>query len=73
MPDAHADFVFSVLGEEFGFFICAFVVLLIAFIVVYGMLKALKENNIFTSKIPRYAGGKMFLYVSIIGLWFILA
>lgn len=47
LPDAHADFVFSVLGEEFGFFICAFVVLLIAFVVVYGMLKVLKENDLF--------------------------
>ncbi|MBR1734030.1 MAG: putative lipid II flippase FtsW [Alphaproteobacteria bacterium] len=48
LPDAHADFVFAVLGEEFGFFICAFVVILIAFIVVYGMLKALKESDLFT-------------------------
>lgn len=48
IPDAHADFVFAVLGEEFGFFICAFVVILIAFVVVYGMLKALKDNNLFS-------------------------
>jgi cell division protein FtsW len=48
LPDAHADFVFAVLGEEFGFFICVFVVALIAFIVVYGMLKSIKENNLFS-------------------------
>lgn len=48
LPDAHADFVFAVLGEEFGFFICVFVVILIAFIVVYGMLRALKESDLFT-------------------------
>jgi cell division protein FtsW len=48
LPDAHADFVFSVLGEEFGFFVCVFVVLIIAFIVAYGMLKTLKENNLFS-------------------------
>lgn len=48
LPDAHADFVFAVLGEEFGFFICAFTVFLIGFIVIYGMLKALKENDLFT-------------------------
>lgn len=47
IPDAHADFVFAVLGEEFGFFICAFVVVIIAFIVIYGMLKSLKEGNLF--------------------------
>ena len=48
MPDAHADFVFAVVGEEFGFFICALIVLLIGFVVVYGMLKALKENDLFS-------------------------
>ncbi|MDR1375737.1 MAG: putative lipid II flippase FtsW [Holosporaceae bacterium] len=47
VPDAHADFVFAVLGEEFGFFVCTFVIILIAFIVIYGMLKSLKENNLF--------------------------
>lgn len=47
IPDAHADFVFAVLGEEFGFFICTFVVAVIAFIVVYGMLKSLKERDLF--------------------------
>ncbi len=45
LPDAHADFVFSVLGEEFGFFVCAFVVILIGFIVVHGMLRTLKNNT----------------------------
>jgi cell division protein FtsW len=47
LPDAHADFVFAVLGEECGFFICILVVIVIAFIVIYGMLKTLKENNLF--------------------------
>ncbi|MDR0677077.1 MAG: putative lipid II flippase FtsW [Holosporaceae bacterium] len=47
LPDAHADFVFSVLGEEFGFFICSFVIILIAFIVIYEMLKIIKENDTF--------------------------
>jgi cell division protein FtsW len=47
LPDAHADFVFSVLGEEFGFFVCVLVIVIIAFIVIYGMLKATKESNLF--------------------------
>jgi cell division protein FtsW len=48
LPDAHADFVFAVLGEEFGFLVCVLVVAIIAFIVVYGMLKTIKENNAFS-------------------------
>lgn len=48
LPDAHADFVFSVLGEEFGFFVCALLVLLIAFIVIHGMIKALQKENMFS-------------------------
>ncbi len=48
LPDAHADFIFAVLGEEFGFFVCVFVVIVIAAIVLYGINKALKENNMFT-------------------------
>jgi cell division protein FtsW len=47
LPDAHSDFVFSVLGEEFGFFVCVTVTVIIAFIVVGGMLKAMKENDHF--------------------------
>lgn len=48
IPDVHADFVFAVIGEEFGFFICVFLVLVIAFIVIYGMIKSMKENDLFT-------------------------
>jgi cell division protein FtsW len=48
IPDVHADFIFAVLGEEFGFFICVFVIIIIAFIVIYGMLKILKKNNLFS-------------------------
>lgn len=48
LPDAHADFVFAVLGEEFGFIFCLILVLIIGFIVVYGMLRAMRERDHFT-------------------------
>lgn len=48
LPDAHADFVFAVLGEEFGFIFCVILVLIIGFIVVYGMSRAMKERDHFT-------------------------
>lgn len=47
LPDSHADFVFSVAGEEFGFLFCVFVLLLFSFIVVRIFWLARKENNFF--------------------------
>ncbi|MDR1551684.1 MAG: putative lipid II flippase FtsW [Holosporaceae bacterium] len=47
LPDAHSDFVFAVLGEEFGFIVCLFVILLIASLVIYGLIKTVKSNNLF--------------------------
>ena len=36
LPDAHADFVFAVAGEEFCVVICLAIVALFAFIVLRG-------------------------------------
>ncbi len=49
IPDAHADFVFSVAGEEFGFIMCLFIVSLFLFLVVRGLYFAHKEHNKFLS------------------------
>ena len=43
LPDSHTDFLFSVIGEEFGAVTCLFVVALFGFIVVRGMISA-REN-----------------------------
>ena len=42
LPDAHADFVFAVAGEEFGFLVCLFLLSIFAFIVMRGLLKLLR-------------------------------
>ena len=47
LPDAHADFVFAVMGEEFGMLICLVVLSLFAFIVVRGLLRVLAEYDEF--------------------------
>ncbi len=47
LPDAHADFVFAVAGEEFGMVICLVILALFAFIVVRGMVKLLAETDLF--------------------------
>jgi cell division protein FtsW len=47
LPDAHADFVFAVAGEEFGLIACVLVVGLFAFIVLRGFSRLLQEGNLF--------------------------
>ncbi len=47
LPDAHADFVFAVAGEEMGLVFCLVVVALFAFVVLRGFARVLHENNYF--------------------------
>ena len=47
VPDAHADFVFAVAGEEFGLFLCLFVVILFAFIVLRSLIRAMNDSSLF--------------------------
>ncbi|MBT1156237.1 putative lipid II flippase FtsW [Aminobacter anthyllidis] len=51
IPDSHADFIFSVAGEEFGIILCLAIMAIFAFIVLRGLRTALKEHDDFT----RYA------------------
>lgn len=47
LPDAHADFVYAVAGEEFGMVLCLIILAVFAFIVVRGLLRLLKEQDLF--------------------------
>ncbi|WP_372623481.1 FtsW/RodA/SpoVE family cell cycle protein [Falsiroseomonas sp.] len=47
LPDAHADFVFAVAGEEFGLVICLVILALFAFVVVRGLVRLLGETDLF--------------------------
>ena len=47
LPDAHADFVFAVAGEEFGMLVCLFILGIFAFIVVRALLRLLAETDEF--------------------------
>jgi cell division protein FtsW len=47
LPDAHADFVFAVTGEEFGMILCTIVLAIFAFIVLRGLLRLLQEHDPF--------------------------
>jgi cell division protein FtsW len=45
LPDAHSDFIFSVIGEEFGFFAGIVLVSLFAFIILRVLFRALEEKD----------------------------
>jgi len=47
LPDAHADFVFAVAGEELGLIVCLVIVALFAFIVLRGFSRMLQEGNLY--------------------------
>ena len=47
LPDAHADFIFAVAGEEFGALMCLVIVGLFAFVVLRGLARLLEETNLF--------------------------
>ena len=47
LPDAHSDFIFAVVGEEFGMALCLVVLGLFGFIVLRGLLRLLAEQDLF--------------------------
>jgi cell division protein FtsW len=47
LPDAHTDFAYAVVGEEFGFIACLLLVILFAFIVLRILNRAKKEPDPF--------------------------
>lgn len=47
LPDAHADFIFAVVGEEFGLIACLVVLALFVFIVLRGFSRVLKDQDLF--------------------------
>lgn len=48
IPDAHADFILAVAGEEFGLIACLLIVATFAFVVLRGFSRAVKDENLFT-------------------------
>jgi len=47
LPDAHADFIFAVAGEEFGLIACLLLVALFVFVVLRGVSRVLKSDDVF--------------------------
>lgn len=47
LPDAHTDFIFAVIGEEFGLIACLAILALFAFVIFRGLMHLLHENEPF--------------------------
>lgn len=48
LPEAHTDYIFSVIGEEFGLIACAVIVVLYATIAARVLLRLQEEDDLFT-------------------------
>jgi len=48
IPDAHTDFVFAVVGEEYGIFSCAMILVVFAYLITRIVKRALEEEDLFT-------------------------
>lgn len=47
LPEAHTDYIFSVIGEEFGLVACALVVLVFSALVLRVLIRLTSEDNLF--------------------------
>ena len=48
LPEAHTDYIFSVIGEEFGLITCAIIVILYLAIIARVLVRLADEENLFT-------------------------
>jgi len=49
LPDAHTDFIFAVAGEELGMITCVAIILLFAFVVIRGLARLAREEDVFVT------------------------
>jgi cell division protein FtsW len=47
LPEAHTDYIFSVIGEEFGLITCGLIVLLYCGLVLRVLMRLVNEDNLF--------------------------
>ncbi|MFC4254623.1 cell division protein FtsW [Altererythrobacter xixiisoli] len=69
LPEAHTDYIFSVIGEEFGLLICALVVMLYLAIVMRVLMRMMNEENLFivlaTAGLIALFGGQAFINIMV--------
>ncbi|MEJ5978716.1 putative peptidoglycan glycosyltransferase FtsW [Novosphingobium sp. PS1R-30] len=67
LPEAHTDYIFSVIGEEFGLWVCAVIVMLYLAIIVRVLLRLVEEEDLFTvlaaTGLTAQLGGQAFINI----------
>lgn len=67
LPEAHTDYIFSVIGEELGLIVCAIVVLLYLAIVLRVLIRLVDEDRLFiilaASGLIALFGGQAFINI----------
>lgn len=67
LPEAQTDYIFSVIGEEFGLLVCALIVVLYLALVIRVMLRLVEEEDLFAvlaaSGLTAQLGGQAFINI----------
>lgn len=67
LPEAHTDYIFSVIGEEFGLLACGVIVILYLALVVRVLLRLVEEEDLFTvlaaAGLTAQIGGQAFINI----------
>lgn len=65
LPEAHTDYIFSVIGEEFGLLACAVILLVYVALVARALLRLVDEDNLFAllagAGLATQIGGQAFI------------
>ena len=67
LPEAHTDYIFSVIGEEFGLLMCMVIVILYLAIIVRVLMRLVEEEDLFTvlaaTGLVAQLGGQAFINI----------
>lgn len=67
LPEAHTDYIFSVIGEEFGLIVCAIIVLVYIAVIARVLLRLVEEEDLFTvlaaTGLTAQLGGQAFINI----------
>lgn len=69
LPEAHTDYIFSVIGEEFGLLTCALIALLYLAVIMRALVRLAGDDNLFTilagGGLIAQFGGQAFINIAV--------